>query len=300
MPIYPVEFSINATKIVSEVPEKTKLVASLIPGDTATYIYHNETDYYDDYKKSFFAITHKKGGWDCMRHYEILACGCIPLFTDLEECPPNIMTLFPKDIVLQTNKIYKEILEKGGDSLVLAHQLCVKELYITPLLDYTRKHLTNDNLARYILEKSGHSDAKRILFLSGDTTNPDYLRCVTLPGFKQLYGSECHDYPKIPHIYTDYPEQMTHELYGRGLTYSRIISPELRKSSYDETVEDDIRNHAYDVIIYGSYHRGRPFWDLVNVFYDKKYIILMCGEDLHQCDYHTYDTDYNIFIRELL
>jgi hypothetical protein len=154
MPIYPIGFSIHPTKIVGEVPEKTKLVASLIPGNTATYIYHTEKDYYDDYKRSFFAITHKKGGWDCMRHYEILACGCIPLFTDLEECPPDIMTLFPKDIILQTNKIYKEIVEKGGDSVDLAHQLCLKEIYIRPLLDYTRKYLTNDKLARYILEKS--------------------------------------------------------------------------------------------------------------------------------------------------
>lgn len=41
-----------------------------------TYIFENEEEYYNDYKKSLFAITRKKGGWDCMRHYEILACGC--------------------------------------------------------------------------------------------------------------------------------------------------------------------------------------------------------------------------------
>lgn len=299
MPVFPIGFSIHNTKIVNEVPDKTKLVASLIPGNISTYIYHNEKDYYDDYKKSFFAITHKKGGWDCMRHYEILACGCIPLFTDLEQCPPDIMTLFPKDIILQTNKIYKEIMDKGGDSVELAHKMCLKEIYIRPLLEYTRNQLTNSKIAQYILEKSGHSHVKRILVLSGDT-NPDYLRCVTLPGFKELYGTDCHDYPKIPHIYTDYSEKMARELYGRGLSYSRVISPDLRNASYDETVEEDIRTHKYDVVIYGSYHRGRPFWDLVNSSYEKKDIIMLCGEDLHHCDYDKYDSEYIKFVRELL
>jgi len=85
--IHPITFSIPKEKIVSKVPFKTKLVSDMIPGDIKTYIYYTEKDYYNEYRQSMFAITFKKGGWDCMRHYEILANGCIPYFQNLEECP---------------------------------------------------------------------------------------------------------------------------------------------------------------------------------------------------------------------
>ena len=39
-----------------------------------------------------------------MRHYEILACGCIPIFENLENCPEKTMFNFPKEIIKETNK----------------------------------------------------------------------------------------------------------------------------------------------------------------------------------------------------
>jgi hypothetical protein len=311
--VYPIGFSIHSSKITDEIPEKKRLLAPLIPGNTSTYIYHTEKDYYDAYKESYFAITHRKAGWDCMRHYEILACGCIPLFPDLEHCPSKTMTHFPKEIVRQTNQIYHNILSKSDNPMAVADQMNLKELYIKPLLQLTKTQMTNVALAKYILEKSDHinttvfqnvshnmnREVKRILYLSGDT-DPDYLRCVTLPGFKELFGTECHDYPKIKHIYTDYPEDQAKQLYGRGLTYTRLVDPSMRNEAYDATVEDDIKHHRYDLIIYGSYHRGMPLWDQVNAAYEKKDVVLMCGEDLHHCNYHQYaQQGYVVFVREL-
>ena len=49
------------------------------------------------YKKSIFALTYKKSGWDCLRHYEILMNGCIPLFLDIKNCPINTISNLPKD-----------------------------------------------------------------------------------------------------------------------------------------------------------------------------------------------------------
>ena len=48
---------------------KTWHFAPIIPGVKATYTYHTESAYYDSYAASYFGITFKKGGWDCMRHY---------------------------------------------------------------------------------------------------------------------------------------------------------------------------------------------------------------------------------------
>lgn len=44
-------------------------------------------------------------GWDCMRHYEILACGCVPFFTNIEICPKDTMVRFPKDLMIEAKKL---------------------------------------------------------------------------------------------------------------------------------------------------------------------------------------------------
>src|SRR5579859_2898410 len=97
--VFPIQFSIPEVKIVNSIPEKDRDFASLIPGNTSTYIYQEEADYYQGYQRSYFALTWKKGGCDCMRHYEILANGCIPYFIDLDKCNPNTMVYLPKQLI---------------------------------------------------------------------------------------------------------------------------------------------------------------------------------------------------------
>src|SRR5437870_10123235 len=89
-----IQFSIPDCKIVSSVPEKIRDFASYVPNDwryIGEYVYEEEEAYYQGYKDAYYAVTKKKGGWDCMRHYEILANGCIPYFLDLEKCPRGAM-----------------------------------------------------------------------------------------------------------------------------------------------------------------------------------------------------------------
>ena len=52
------------------------------------YKFTEEKDYYDDLARSFFGITMQKGGWDCMRHYEILAAGTVVMFKHYDAKPP--------------------------------------------------------------------------------------------------------------------------------------------------------------------------------------------------------------------
>ena len=40
-----------------------------------------------DLARSRFAITTRRGGWDCLRHYEIAAAGAVPCFRQLEAKP---------------------------------------------------------------------------------------------------------------------------------------------------------------------------------------------------------------------
>jgi hypothetical protein len=191
MPVYPISFSVPSCKIVDTIPFKTRLLAHIIPGDTRTYIYDNESDYYQGYRESWFALTCKKAGWDCMRHYEIIANGCIPLFLDLHQCPPCTLTTFPKELILQSNLLYFQILDSGLTPEY--EKQCIN--IINNLLHIARDKMTCIATAKYVLDTIKQTNCNNILYLSGNT-DPDYLRCMTLIGFKQLLGSQCHDYPR--------------------------------------------------------------------------------------------------------
>lgn len=92
----PISFSIPESKIIKSIPEKKKdfaahcvdpEVAERIPGCKTSYAFQDEAEYYADLQASRFAITTKRAGWDCLRHYEIAANGCVPCFRDLDRKP---------------------------------------------------------------------------------------------------------------------------------------------------------------------------------------------------------------------
>jgi len=138
--VSPLNFCIPKELIVKEIPKKEKDYATIIPGDKSTYVYTEEQPYFEDYQKSYFGVTTKKGGWDCLRHYEILMNGCVPFFPTLVECPSLTMTRFPKKLILEAmDKIKKE------------NDLSFYEEYVTLLLDHTRKNLTTEEVAKSII-----------------------------------------------------------------------------------------------------------------------------------------------------
>ncbi len=296
--IYPIHFSIPDEKIVKEIPTKNKIIATIIPGQINTYIFQNETDYYQEYQDSMFAITIKKCGWDCLRHYEILANGCIPYFKQVDDIPKNTMIHYPKEMIQKSNRLYERIQYKKIDE-VSEDEWCEYNEYLEYYIKYTKEHLTTISIGKYIIDKIKKKNIRKILFLS-QNMEPDYLRCLTLHGLKLIFHEEVHDYPKINHLYK-IPNFPYHLLYGKGITYSNLLNNSEHDDEKDMNIRRDIKNHEYDIIIYGSYHRGLPYWDLVNQYYQKNEIVLLCGEDEHDCDSFYYASKgYTLFIRELL
>lgn len=294
--LHPITFSIPKEKICGGTV-KTKMVSNLIPGDMKTYIYNTEEEYYNEYKTSYFAITKKKGGWDCMRHYEIIANGCIPYFIDIEKCPKYTMFLLPKDLLIEGNALYDSKFKNKNINELTEEDINEYKVLQTKLLDYTLAHLTTEKMAEYILQKTQFTGVSNILYLSGDTS-PDYLRCVTLHGFKELMGNKCHDYPKVPHIYKSNINYS--QLYGKGITYTNLLDPSLHNDELDATIVENIKNKYYDIVIYGSYHRGMPHYDLICQIYKPNEIILLCGEDIHKCNYNTFlKKGHSLFVREI-
>jgi hypothetical protein len=141
-------FAIPEEIIVNSVPAKHKEYATIIPGNLSTYIYDNEQDYYNGYQESFFGVTFKKGGWDCLRHYEIIANGCIPYFPDLDQCPQHTMLSFPKKLILDCNFKLKTG-ELTSDDAIMYTQL---------LLQYAKNNLTTKHLFNYIIKESNMKD----------------------------------------------------------------------------------------------------------------------------------------------
>jgi hypothetical protein len=137
--LLPISFSIPTCKLTKSYFNKTQEYATCIPGRPETYIFKEEKSYYEDYQKSYYGVTMKKAGWDCMRHYEILANYCIPYFIGLEDCPKNTLTNLPKELLLEAR-----YLAENFDESKYFHIL-------DELFNYTKNHLTTKHLAQYIL-----------------------------------------------------------------------------------------------------------------------------------------------------
>jgi hypothetical protein len=93
----PIAFSIPEEKIVDAPPAKQKLMGSHVVdpevaeriGADSSHVFERESAYYHDLQASRFGITTKRAGWDCLRHYEIAANGCVPCFRELDRKPPR-------------------------------------------------------------------------------------------------------------------------------------------------------------------------------------------------------------------
>jgi hypothetical protein len=139
--LLPISFGIPTSKLAIPNQNKTQEYATCIPGQPETYIFKTEQPYYEDYQKSYYGVTMKKAGWDCMRHYEILGNYCIPYFVGLEDCPKNTLANFPKELLLEGRELAKNFDEQKYFSI------------LNELFDYTKNNLTTKNLANYILDK---------------------------------------------------------------------------------------------------------------------------------------------------
>ena len=284
---FPIGFSIPESKIIDHIPEKEWDFAPLVPGDLSTYIYDDEEAYYKDYQRSYFALTKIKAGADCMRHYEILANGCIPYFEDLERVHPKTMTHFPKELVLEAMSL------PGVGYRTIDHTKFDKKRYLEileKLLAHTRKHLTCRSMAQYVLYCMGCPNPKKVVYLSLDQM-ADYLRCTTYIGFKQLLKERCIVYPRINRLYKDSQMPM-HLDYGKGFTISRILS--LQEEKILGSLHKLNQECPIDLVVVGSVHRFPLGW-IKYLEKNKFKVAYICGEDFHVCPFHSFQT---LFIRE--
>ena len=149
-------------------------------------------------------------------------------------------------------------------------------------------------MSNYILNITHNLNIDSILYLSANN-KPDYLNNLSLHGFKKILGKKCYDHPKISCIYHNGDvKTKTTTLF----TLQNIL--EHKEHEEIENIENNIKNNKYSLIIYGSYTRGMPYFDLVTQFYNSENIILLNGEDSVPKNIDEKIKKYSIFFRELI
>jgi FkbM family methyltransferase len=284
----PLKFVKNAMEI-----KKTRLFSPLIPADKKSYIYKDEISYNKNYSESYFSFTFKKGGYDCLRHYEILANNSIPYYIDIDEIPNKTMTTFPKSIV---KKAMKSLLNKDNVQIF--------DKYIQDLNEYTINNLTcektSDNFIKLINNINNKKSSKHVLMLSNAGFN--YSIMTLAYGLRQNLKDNFIDFPKINSLYT---KQQFNLYLEDDIEIDR------------ENISDKIKNKLYDYIILGPIGPDeswvntpmfKNYEELILSSYKKTEIIYIFGGDRpfnikypnnFNCYLKTYMKKGICFVREL-
>jgi len=308
--LFPLSYSIPAEVIVPYVPFKTTHTAD------HNYQFDDVAPYMENYRKAFFGHTSLKCGWDCMRHYEILSQGTITEFTNLEGLPRKTMTNFPKALVFNLNTKYYSL---TFDEILKCSSSAVYN-DLNSLLCYTRDNLTTESAARYVLRKSGHADAKRILYLSNADKSGNYMVEMLAHGFSRITEGAADMWPDFEERYDNYPVEPTKKLYGKGFNYTRFLPAAWRRAPSAELIQQRIKEKYYDVIVHCTSEQSDLQYPFLTgegnakEYYDLSEIVLICGNDCdnywspekqwyirdsHDCPIKCLADKAPIFIREL-
>lgn len=138
---------------------------------------------------------------------------------------------------------------------------------VTPLLDYTRKHLTSERSAEYIMTTLGFTEREwshpgfKVLFLpcDGALTDryPNFLTASVFHGFHKILGDRVLDVPIYDYVYKfrsnitlaeqyEYRKQM----WGQGYTLGFKLP---RRDHLDRSnIEERIQRREWDMIVFGK------------------------------------------------
>lgn len=242
--VWPISFSYPREP--HPVVDRPELLISLVtPG--FPYTFNDERAYLQAYARAYWGVTHRKAGWDCFRHVEILASGAVPLMIDAEAVPRFSMVHYPKQAMTQALEQFTvEPGKPNGETR-------------KSFREFFNQHLTSKAMAEYLLRAAGMAGARRVLFVDQRLPHhADYQSVLTLVGLKQVLGQHCTVMYPVDYIYEDTAAE-TSALYGRGFGYTRVL-PASSRSDFERAGHQG-RNPAmglddFDAVIVGSVSRN--------------------------------------------
>jgi len=310
MPIHPISFCVPEELIVRDIDtvlqNKRLFEAFYRPGQP--YAFTNPQEYYKMYEESAFGHTKKKGGWDCFRHLEILANGCLPVFENVHSIPKSIMTFYPKDLFVQASNLYHRCVQNNYKMTLEDKSLY--DFLVKLAVKHMHTHLTTKAMANYVLRTVfGKENAKKVtsvLYLSS-SEHIDFQRCLLLHGFKTLFKEHCIDVCRVKHLYTSCDVKQWHKA-GAGFGFAGTIPAEYDTKCNRDDIYERIVAKEFDLVIYGSIHRGLPYIDTVLASYPMNRIVYIDGEDCvplftgenhdASCELKAFGKKGHLFIRE--
>lgn len=211
------------------------------------YSFELLSGYMDSYSEYSYALTHRKSGWDCFRHVEILASGSVPFMPDARLIPDYTMVHYPKLFLVE---VANHLLTNRGTLSTRDRE---------SLHRYFENHLTSSAMASYLLKASPQVGKGKVLFVDHAIgTMPDYQSVLTLIGLKQVMGDRVIAGYPVPYIYQDWIGN-ARELYGRGFGYTRVLPKVVRSA---EELDDNLNAlnggdfSRIDLLVVGSITRN--------------------------------------------
>jgi hypothetical protein len=266
---WPLSFAYPQRSIHLPNKDYARKCARIIPGQP--YTYTDADSYYGEYGSSLLAITHRKYGWDCFRHVEILSQGCVPLMLDVDDVPTETMFHYPKEALSQVSaNLFSEGLLPGLETR-------------RRFTNHFNSYLTTAALGEYILAAGGWNQDARILFVDrSGSFQADYQSVLALIGLKQILGPRCEVPFPIDYIYRDSRIALK-SLYGRGFGYARTVDAGLRSSPENSFFSSSLRNllrrEQFDGIVVGSISRNWPLAREIRDTMGQTPISFLYGED---------------------
>jgi hypothetical protein len=105
LPTLPISFAFPIELIRNTSIVKEQMVAKFTSAQNG-YCFGDQEEYYNEYRKSYFGLTKKKAGWDCMRHYEIVLSGSVPVMKDLHELPKMTMVHWDRELLKMAVELF--------------------------------------------------------------------------------------------------------------------------------------------------------------------------------------------------
>lgn len=214
--VWPISFSYprGFANLSTPMWQDRALKSNIIPG--ARYSYSSEEDYLANYQSSRFALTHKKGGWDCFRHLEVFASGALPVFPDAASIPHETMVHYPKSV-----------LEKVEAQLP-GLPPTLSESSRAEIRRFSEENLSSSAMAQYLLDACGISSTEKVTFLDEALLKkPDYLSVMTLIGLRIVLRHNLSTVFDIPYIYDDF-DGSSGRFWGRGFGYCGVLPSSFR------------------------------------------------------------------------
>lgn len=264
--VYPISFSHPDPRPLPT--GARELLSPILPG--FPYAFDDEDEYLRVYGAAHLAITHRKAGWDCFRHVEILAAGSAPVMLDVDAIPRFSMVHYPKRVM---RAVRDQALAGNGTPDQTVHER-LRALML--------ERLTSRASAEYLLRTAGLLDAERILFVDANLrTNPEYQSTLVFLGLKQLRGASVSSLVPAPFAYRGETEG-TGGFYGRGFGYVGRLDPDLKssaeRSGNDIALDTDLATR-FDAVVIGSVSRNEEQTRAVLRHMPADRVILIHGED---------------------